>query len=49
VSSTCGDSADSAGRLDLYYTFVVIPVILPFYFWQKRQPIIAPACELDYR
>lgn len=25
----------SAGRLGLYYTFFTIPVILPFYFWDK--------------
>src|SRR3989449_1541862 len=25
----------SVGRLGLYYTFFVIPFILPFYFWDK--------------
>lgn len=25
----------SAGRMGLYYTFFTIPVILPFYFWDK--------------
>jgi uncharacterized protein YbjT (DUF2867 family) len=28
---------DSAGRLGLIYTFFVIPVILPFYFWDKTR------------
>lgn len=28
---------DSVGRLGLYYTFFVIPVILPFYFWDKTR------------
>lgn len=33
----------SAGRLGLYYTFFTIPVILPFYFWDKtrQEKIIA--------
>jgi len=26
---------DSAGRMGAYYTLVVIPLILPFYFWDK--------------
>jgi putative NADH-flavin reductase len=28
---------DSAGRMGLYYTLFVIPVILPFYFWDKTR------------
>src|SRR2546425_10698597 len=28
---------DSAGRLGLYFTLVVIPMILPFYFWDKTR------------
>lgn len=28
---------DSAGRMGVYYTFFVIPVILPFYFWDKTR------------
>lgn len=28
---------DSAGRMGLYYTFFVIPLILPFYFWDKTR------------
>lgn len=27
----------SAGKMGLYYTFFVIPFILPFYFWDKRK------------
>lgn len=27
----------SAGRMGLYYTLLVIPVILPFYFWDKTR------------
>lgn len=28
---------DSAGRLGVYYTFFTIPVILPFYYWDKTR------------
>jgi len=28
---------DSAGRMGLYYTLFVIPVILPFYYWDKTR------------
>ena len=28
---------NSAGRMGLYYTLFVIPVILPFYFWDKTR------------
>lgn len=28
---------NSAGKLGLYYTFFTIPVILPFYFWDKTR------------
>lgn len=27
----------SAGRMGLYYTFFVIPLVLPFYFWDKTR------------
>ena len=27
----------SAGRMGLYYTLFVIPIILPFYFWDKTR------------
>jgi putative NADH-flavin reductase len=28
---------DSVGRMGLYYTLFVIPVVLPFYFWDKTR------------
>ena len=40
---------DSAGRLGLYYTLFVIPVVLPFYFWDKtRQERLTAASALDW-
>jgi putative NADH-flavin reductase len=27
----------SAGRMGLYYTFIVIPLVVPFYFWDKTR------------
>jgi len=40
---------DSAGRLGLYFTFFVIPVILPFYFWDKtRQEQIIAASGAEW-
>jgi putative NADH-flavin reductase len=40
---------DSAGRLGLYYTFFVIPVILPFYYWDKtRQERIIAESKADW-
>ena len=40
---------DSAGRMGLYYTLFVIPVILPFYFWDKtRQERIIEASAVDW-
>lgn len=40
---------DSAGQLGLYYTLFVIPVILPFYFWDKaRQETIIANSKLDW-
>ncbi len=39
----------SAGRMGLYYTFFVIPVILPFYFWDKtRQERLIAASNVDW-
>lgn len=35
VSMTSLGIGDSAGRMGLYYTFFVIPFVLPFYFWDK--------------
>lgn len=40
---------DSAGRLGLIYTFFVIPLILPFYFWDKtRQEKVIAASGADW-
>ncbi len=40
---------DSMGRMGIYYTFFVIPFILPFYFWDKRkQESIIKLSELDW-
>lgn len=40
---------DSAGRMGLYYTFLVIPLILPFYFWDKaRQERVIAGSGLDW-
>ena len=40
---------DSAGRLGLIYTFFVIPLILPFYFWDKtRQERVIAASDLQW-
>ena len=37
VCETSLGVGDSAGRMGLYYTLFVIPVILPFYFWDKTR------------
>ncbi len=37
VCETSLGIGDSAGRMGLYYTFLVIPVVLPFYFWDKTR------------
>src|SRR5262245_15635736 len=37
VCETALGIGDSAGRMGLYYTFFVIPLILPFYFWDKTR------------
>jgi putative NADH-flavin reductase len=37
VCETSLGIGDSAGRMGLYYTFFVLPVILPFYFWDKTR------------
>ncbi len=37
VCATSLGIGDSAGRLGLYYTLFVIPVILPLYFWDKTR------------
>jgi len=37
VCETSLGIGDSAWRLGLYYTLFVIPVILPFYYWDKTR------------
>lgn len=37
VCETSLGIGDSAGRMGLYYTLFVIPLILPFYFWDKTR------------
>ena len=37
VCETALGISNSAGRMGLYYTFFVIPIILPFYFWDKAR------------
>jgi putative NADH-flavin reductase len=37
VCETSLGIGDSAGRMGLYYTLFVVPVILPFYFWDKTR------------
>lgn len=40
---------DSAGRMGLYYTLFTIPVILPFYFWDKaRQERIIAESSVEW-
>lgn len=37
VCETSLGIGDSAGRMGLYYTCFIIPLILPFYFWDKTR------------
>lgn len=37
VCETSLGIGDSVGRMGLYYTFLTIPLILPFYFWDKTR------------
>ncbi len=37
VCQTSLGIGDSAGRLGIYYTFFTIPVVLPFYYWDKTR------------
>ncbi len=40
---------DSAGRMGLYYTFIVCPLVVPFYFWDKtRQERLIAESKLDW-
>lgn len=49
VCETSMGIGDSAGRMGLYYTLFVIPVILPFYFWDKtRQERMIAGSNLEW-
>jgi len=49
VCETSLGIGDSAGRLGLYYTLFTIPVILPFYFWDKtRQERIIAGSDVEW-
>ena len=49
VCETALGIGDSAGRMGLYYTWFVIPVIVPFYFWDKtRQERLIAGSGLDW-
>jgi putative NADH-flavin reductase len=49
VCETALGLGDSAGRMGLYYTFFVIPIILPFYFWDKtRQERLVAASRVNW-
>jgi putative NADH-flavin reductase len=49
ICETALGIGDTAGRMGLYYTFFVIPVILPFYFWDKtRQERIVAGSRPDW-
>jgi len=50
VCETSLGIGDSTGRMGLYYTFFVIPLILPFYFWDKtrQERLIARADVADF-
>ncbi len=49
VCETSLGLGESCGRMGLYYTLFVIPVILPFYYWDKRrQERLIRASRLDW-
>jgi uncharacterized protein YbjT (DUF2867 family) len=49
VCETSLGIGDSAGRMGLYYTFFVIPVILPLYYWDKtRQERLVASSDVDW-
>jgi putative NADH-flavin reductase len=49
ISETSLGIGSSAGRMGLQYTLFVLPVILPFYFWDKtRQERLIAASHLDW-
>ena len=49
VCETSLGIGDSVARMGLYYTLFVIPIILPFYFWDKtRQERIIAASKAEW-
>jgi putative NADH-flavin reductase len=49
ICETALGTGDATGRLGLYYTLFVIPVILPAYFWDKtRQEQLVAQSRLDW-
>jgi uncharacterized protein YbjT (DUF2867 family) len=49
VCETALGIGDSAGRMGLYYTLFVIPVVLPFYYWDKvRQERLIAASRTSW-
>jgi putative NADH-flavin reductase len=49
VCETALGIGDSAGRMGVYYTFLVIPIVLPFYFWDKtRQERLIAASRVPW-
>jgi putative NADH-flavin reductase len=49
VCETSLGIGDSAGRMGLYYTLFVIPVVLPLYFWDKtRQERLIAASRVEW-
>ncbi len=49
VCETSLGIGDSAGRMGLYYTLFVIPVILPLYYWDKtRQERLIAASNVEW-
>jgi len=49
VCQTSLGIGDSAGFLGIYYTFLVIPLVVPFYFWDKtRQERLIAESKLDW-
>lgn len=49
VCQTSLGIGDSAGRMGLYYTFIVCPLVVPFYFWDKtRQERLIAESKLEW-
>ena len=49
VCETSLGLGNSAGRMGLYYTFLIIPLILPLYFWDKaRQERLIAASKTEW-